>query len=151
MISELIPVGLDMDLCLSLYRNSIKLYRSWKLERFLYVILFLLRACVRKWLLLIYPCQFWNILLYWPPGIIQSLLILDQVKQFILASGYVTDEGTIYPWSSLHNTPHSGTYTLTIGPSIESGHLKINMVDIAPSGAWLIIVSPSGYEHYIYV
>ena len=65
------------------------------------------------------------------------------MKKFILTSGSVHDQGTVHPWSSLYNTPHSGTSTLTLGTYVASEHLQVTMVDIATSGSWLIIVSTS--------
>ena len=75
---------------------------------------------------------------------IQSLSSLDQVNQFSLAYVSVPEQVTIDPLSSFYNPPHSGPSTLALGPFIASDHFITAMVDIAPSGAWLIIISPSG-------
>ena len=68
-----------------------------------------------------------------------------------MVSGYVPDQVTIDPWSSLYNQPHSGPFTLTIGPFIASDHFITTMVDIFPSEAWLIIIAPSESESSIYL
>ena len=60
---------------------------------------------------------------------------MDQVKEFILASGSFPDQGIIDSLSSLYNPPHCGTSTLTLGPYIASDHLITTIIDIAPSGA----------------
>ena len=113
------------------------------------IFLFYLRLFWRNWPLLIGPRQLLNSSLYWSSRTIQSLYSLDQVKEFILAYGSVPDQGIIDPWSSLNNPPHSGTSTLTLVPFIASDHYIITMVDIASSGAWLLIIAPSGAEYSI--
>ena len=57
------------------------------LEHIISVLLIFWRDCAQNWPLWIGPRQFLNFLLYWSPGKTQSLSFLDQVKQFILASG----------------------------------------------------------------
>ena len=111
--------------------------------------LFYLRFFWRNWPLLIGPSQLSKYSFYWSPRKIQSLSSLYQVKEFILASGYVPDHGIIDPWYSLYNKPHSGPSTLTLGPFIASDHFITTMVDIAPSGAWLLTIAPSGAEYSI--
>ena len=86
-----------------------------------------------------------------PPGTIQPFYYLDQVKLFILESGYVPDQGTKDPSSSLYNPSHKGASIFYPDPSTFSDHFKTTMVDISPSGSWLLIVDPSGYEPSIYV
>ena len=113
------------------------------------VFFFSLRFCWHNWPLLIFPHQLLKSSLYWSPRTIKSFSSLDQVKEFILVSGAVPDQGIIDPWSSLYNTPHSGPYNLTLGPFIASDHFITNMVDIALSGAWLLIIAPSGAESSI--
>ena len=81
--------------------------------------------------------------------IAQSLYSLDQVKQFILASVSVTDQGTKESSSSLYNKPHRGAYILSPDPSTLSDHLTTTMVDVPPSGSCLLIIDPFGSEYYI--
>ena len=119
------------------------------LEQVSSVFLFYFRVCERNWPLCIGPLQFLNSSLYWSPGTIQSLFYLEQVKQFILASGSVTDQGTKELSSSLYNPPHRGEYILCPELSTFSDHLIITMVDVHPYGAWLLIISPSGAESSI--
>ena len=95
------------------------------------------------------PRQLFKSSLYWYPSTIQSFSSLDQVKEFILAYGSVTDQLIINPWSSLYNPPHSVPYTLTLGLFIASDHFITTMVNISTSGSWLLILAPSGSEYYI--
>ena len=108
------------------------------------VFLFYLRVCEKNWPLLIGPHQFLNSSLNLSPGTIKYLLPLDQVKQFILASGPVPDQRTKYRPSSLYNIPHKGAYIFSPEPSTLYDHFITTMVDIYLYGSWLLIVSPSG-------
>ena len=76
---------------------------------------------------------------------------LDQMKQFILVSGSAPDQGTKELSSSLYNTPHMGESILSPDPSTFYDHLIITMVDVSLSGAWLLIISPSGAEYSIHI
>ena len=119
------------------------------LEHVSSVFLFSLMICERNLPLCIGPLQFLNYSSYWSPGTIQSLFYLDQVKQPILASGSVTDQGT-KEWSSyLYNRPHRGEYILYPDPSTLSDHLITTIVDLSTSGAWLLIIVPSGAKSSI--
>ena len=71
------------------------------------------------------------------------------MKQLILAYGSVCDQGTKESYSSLYNPPHKGLYILFTNPSTLSDYLTTTMVDIYPSGAWLLMIHPSGAEPYI--
>ena len=115
------------------------------LEHVSSVFRFSLRVCERNWPLCIGPFQFLNYLLYCSPETIQSFSSLDQVKQFILASGSVPDQGTI-PFYSLYNPPHRGESISSPDPSTLSDHLTTTIVDVSPSGAWLLILAPSEAE-----
>ena len=113
--------------------------------------LFSLRFFCRNLPLLIVPRQLFKSSFYWSPRTIQSFSSLDKLKELILASGFVPDQGIIDPWSSFYNPPHSGPFTLTLGPFIASDNIITTMVDIDPSGAWLLIIAPSGAESSIYL
>ena len=69
---------------------------------------------------------------------------MDQVKQFILVYGYVTDQGTKELYSSLYTPPHNGAYILSPNPSTLYENFTSAMVDISPSVYWFIIIDPSG-------
>ena len=71
------------------------------------------------------------------------------MKEFILESGSIPDQGIIDPWYSLYNTPHSVPSTLTLGPFIASDHFITTMVDFDPFGSWLLIIAPPGVESSI--
>ena len=74
---------------------------------------------------------------------------MDQVKQFILESGSVPDQQTIYLSSSLYKLPHIVSSILSPTPSNFSDHLTTAIVDIAPSRVWLVIVALSGVKDSI--
>ena len=105
---------------------------------------FSLRVCERNLPLCIGPLQFLNSSSYWYSGTIQSLLSLDQVKQFILAYGSVPYHGTKESSSSLYNPPHRGKYISSPNPSTVYEHLTTNIVYVSPYGSWLLILAPSG-------
>ena len=111
--------------------------------------LFSFRVFERNLPLCIGPLQFLNSSSYWSSGTIQSFFTLDQVKQFILASGYVPEQGTKELPSSLYNPPHRGESIFSPEPYNFYYHLIITMVDVSPSGAMLLIISPSGAESSI--
>ena len=113
------------------------------LEHVSSVFRFSLRVCERNWTVCIGPFQFLNSWLYWSPETIQSLSSLDQMKQFIWASGSVPDQGIISV-SSLYNPPHRGESISSPDPSTLSDHLTTTIVDVSPSGAWLLILAPPG-------
>ena len=71
------------------------------------------------------------------------------MKKFILVSGSAPDQGTKESPSSLYNTPHRGAYMLSLDSSTLSEHFKTTMVDVPPSGAWLLIISPYGAKSSI--
>ena len=119
------------------------------LERVSSVFFFSFRVCELDWPLCIGPLQLLNYSLYWSPGTIQSLFSLDRVKQFTLASRYVPNQGTRELYSSLYNPPHRGEFILYTEPSTFSDHLITPMVDVPPSGTWLVIIAPSGAEYSI--
>ena len=73
------------------------------------------------------------------------------MKSFILVSGYVPDQGTKDTYSFLYNPPHNGASLLSPYPSTFSDNFTTTVVDIALSGAWLLIISPYGAEAYICV
>ena len=114
------------------------------LEHVSFVFIFSLRVCERNWPLFIGPLQLLKSSLYWFSGTIQSLSSLDQVKQFILASGSVPDQVAKESSSSLYNPPYRGEYILSPDPSNLSHHLTTAIVDVPTSGAWLLIIAPSG-------
>ena len=58
------------------------------------------------------------------------------MKEFILETWSITEQGIIDPQSSLYNQPHSGPYTLTICSFLASDRFITTMVDIDPYGAW---------------
>ena len=95
--------------------------------------------------------QLLNSSLYWSSGTIQSFSSLDQVKQFILAYGSVTDQKTKELSSSLYNPSHRGGFILSPYPSTFSDHLTTTMVNIPPSGAWLLIIAPFGAKYSILI
>ena len=116
------------------------------LEHVFSVFHFSLRFCEQNWPLCIGPLQFLNYSSYWSSGTFQSLFSFDQVKQFILASGSVPDQGTKDLSSSLYNTPHRGESISSQDPSTLYDHLATTIADVSPSGAWLLILAPSGAE-----
>ena len=71
------------------------------------------------------------------------------MKQSILASGCIPDQGTKESSFSLYNLPQRGKSILSPDPSTLSDHLTTTMVDVPPYGAWLLIIAPSGDESYI--
>ena len=68
------------------------------------------------------------------------------MKQFILASGYFTDQVTKEFSSSLYNPPNRGEYILSTETSTLSDHLTNTIVDDSTYGSWLVIIPPSGAE-----
>ena len=128
---------------------SLKFSEPAYLEHVSSVFLFSLRVCERNWPFCIGPLQFLNSSLYWSPVIIQSLFSLDQLKPFILKYGSVPEQVTKESSSSLYNLLHRGEYILSPYPSSFSDHLITDVVDVPPSGAWFLIISPSGAESYI--
>ena len=70
------------------------------------------------------PLQFLNSSSYCTYGTNQSSFTLDQVKQFILESGSVPDQGTKESSSSLYNPPHRGKSISSPNPSTLSDHFK---------------------------
>ena len=119
------------------------------LEHVSSVFIFSLRVCERNLPLCICPLQFLDSSSYWSYGTIQLFFTLDQVKQFILASGFVPDQGTKEYFFSLYNQSHGGESILSLDPSNLSDHLTTTIVDVSPSGAWLLILAPSGAESSI--
>ena len=115
------------------------------------VFLLSLRVCERYWPLRIGPHQFLNSSLYLSPWTIQYFYSLDQLKKFILASKYFPDQGTKDPYSSLHNTLHKWASIFSPNHSTFYDHFTKTLVDIDPSRAWLLIVSPSEAEPSIFV
>ena len=95
--------------------------------------------------------KFLNSSSYWSSGTIQSLFSLDQMKQFILASGSVPDQGTNESSSSLYNPPHRGESISSPDPYTLSEHLTNTIVDVSPSGARLLILPPSGAKLSVYI
>ena len=79
------------------------------------------------------------------------IIFLDQVKQFILASGSIPDQGTKYQSSSLYNTPHNGAYILSSKFYILSHNFITNIVNIYLSGSRLLMFAPSGAEPSIFM
>ena len=115
------------------------------------VFLLFLRVCDRNWPWWIGPCQFLNYSLYSSPGTIQSLSSLDQVNQFISASGSVNDQGTKESSYSLYNQLHRGESILSLYPFTLYDHLTTTMVDVPPTGTWLLIISLYGAESSIHI
>ena len=113
------------------------------------VFLFSLRVCERNWPWCVGLLQFLNSSLYWSSGTIQSFSSLDQAKQLILASGSVPEKGTKGFPSSLYNPSHRGESILSLDPSTLSDHLTTTMVYSTPSGAWLLIIYPTGAKSSI--
>ena len=110
---------------------------------------FSLRVCEWNWHLCICPLQLLNYSLYWSSGTIQPLFYLYQVKQVILESGSVSNQGTKESSYSLYNLPHRGEYILSPDPSTLSDHLITTILYVSSSGSWLLIISPSGAESSI--
>ena len=125
-------------------RTPFKLIEPEHLYHVFYIINLFLRA-FKHCPLWIGTHHFLNFLLYWYPETIQSLSFPEQVKQFVLAYGYVPEEGTIEPSSSLYNIKHSGTSTLKLSLSTKYDHLTMPIVllNVAPSGDIFLIVVPS--------
>ena len=123
------------------------------LENVYSILLFYLRIYKWNWPLWIFHRQSLKYLLHWSPGAIQLLSYLDQVKQIIFSHGYVPYQGPIDLSYCLYNPTHKGAYILSPGPSSFSDHFTTTMVfvDIAPSGAWLLIVASSVSEPSISV
>ena len=121
------------------------------LEHILSVLLFLWRVFDCNWTLWIGYHQFLKSSLYWSLGTIQWLSSLNQVKQFSLVSGSVTEQGNIYPRSSWYNIPHRGPSTLTLGPFIISDHFITTLVGIYTSRDLLLIIDPYEAEPSIYI
>ena len=119
------------------------------LEHFSFLIIFSVRVYERKCPLCVGTVQFLISSLYWSLWTIQALSSLDQVKQFILASGSVPDQGTKESPYSLYNPPHRGESILSPYPFTFSDHSTTAMLDVSPSGAWLFIIDPSGAESSI--
>ena len=71
-----------------------------------HVLLFYLMLHKHNWLLWIGPCGLLKSYLYRSLGKIQSQSFLGHVNQFILTSGYIYDQGTIYPPYFLYILPH---------------------------------------------
>ena len=124
----------------------LNLAESAYLENVSSVFLFSFRVYEQNLPLCIGPLQFLNSSLYWSPGTILSLLSLDQVKKFILASGSVPDQGTKKFIYSLYNPPHRGEYIFYPHPYTFSDHWTTTMVDVTPYGDWLLIIAPSEAE-----
>ena len=74
---------------------------------------------------------------------------MDQVNQFILSSGSVTDQGTQVSAFSLYNLLHKGLYIFSTDPSTLSDHFTTNMVDISPSIYLFLSIDPSGSKPFI--
>ena len=66
-----------------------------------------------------------------------------------MSSGSVPDLGTKVSFSSFYNPPHRGEFMLSPDPSTFCDHLITTMVDVTPSGAWFVIIAPSGAEFSI--
>ena len=113
----------------------LKLAEPEYLERVSSVFLFCLRCCWRNWPLPIGSLQLFKSSFHWSSKNIQTFSPVDQVKEIILASGSVPEQGIIDTWSSLYNLPHCGTSTLTLVPFIASDHFINTMIDIASSWA----------------
>ena len=76
------------------------------------------------------------------PGMTQSFSSMGQLKQLILAPGYITDQGTIDLSSYFYDTPHTAASILSTIPSTFSDHFTTTMVYIPPSGFWILIFLP---------
>ena len=107
------------------------------------IIIFFLMVCERNGQLWKVSQQFLKYSFYWFPGIIQSCSSLEQVKQFILTSGSIPDQGIIHPSYFLYFITQSEPYNLFNGPFISYDHFTMTTIfgDIAPYGAWLLIVA----------
>ena len=116
------------------------------LEHVSSVFIFSCRVCEWNWPVCIGPLQFLNSSLYWSSGTIQSLFSFYQMKEFILSSGSIPDQGTNESSSSLYNSSHRGEYILSPDPSNFSDHLITTVVDVTTSGDWLLIIAPYGDE-----
>ena len=114
------------------------------LEHVSSVFLLSFRVCEQNWPLCIGPLQLLNSSLYWSPGTIQSFFSLDQVRKFIMSSGSVPDQGTKVSFSSFYNPPHRGESILFPDLSNLSYYLITTIVDVPPSGDWLVIFAPYG-------
>ena len=73
------------------------------------------------------------------------------MNQFILEYVSVSDQVTKESSSSLYNPPHRGEYILSSDPSIFYDHLITTVVDVPPSGSWLLIIAPYGAEYSIFI
>ena len=76
-------------------------------------------------------------------------LFYEEDKQFVLESGSVPDQVTKEIFSSFYNPLHRVESILSPDPSTFAYHLTINMVDVSPSGAKLLIIDPSGAKSSI--
>ena len=66
------------------------------------------------------------------------------VKWSDKVDGSVPDQGTKESSSSLYNPLHRGESILSPDPSTLSDYLTTTIVDVSHSGAWLLILAPSG-------
>ena len=74
---------------------------------------------------------------------------MDQVKQFILAYVSVPEKSTKELSSSLYNPLQSVASIFYTYPSTLYENFTKTTVDVPPSGAWLLIISPSGDDSSI--
>ena len=149
MLTELILVGLDGFCWFSFPRNAIKLGRDWILGGCLFSLSLLLEGLQSELIIMDRSSpvlEFFIVMILWE---IQSFYSLDQVKQFILLSGSVPEKGTNEFSSYLYNTPYKVEYILSPDPSTLSDYFTTTMLDISPSRAWLLIISPFGTKPYI--
>ena len=71
------------------------------------------------------------------------------MKQLILTSGSVPDQGTKECSSYLYNPPHRGESILSPDPYTLSEILTTTIIYVSPSGDWFLIIAPSGAESSI--
>ena len=127
---------------LSLLSSAIKLGRACTLGAYILYLFSSLRICKRNWPLYICPRQFLNSSLYWSPCTIQSLSSLDQVKQSILASGSISEQGSKESSSSLYVLTHNGSYILYPDPSNLSDHLQLTCQIFLPLDLGHLLLIP---------
>ena len=76
-----------------------------------------------------------NLLLYWTPEKIQLLYFLDQVNQFIVESGSINDQETLYSYFCWYDPMHMGVTISSLDQLNDNNHLipTTVFVDIYPS------------------
>ena len=74
----------------------------------------------------------------------------DNIDSPLCGGLYKEEEDYLVPWSGIY-PPHRGESILSPYPSTLSDHLTTNIVDVSPSGAWLLIIAPYGAGYSIHI